>query len=1767
MISGASMQAAPGLSLKTKKGWASLFLLLLGLGQAQAQFYYYESFSGTSAPGWEFLQGGTSPGPRLTANATPAGTDPETGLTIDADGQGWLRLSSLTGFQANVVSLDTVIPSANNTVTIQFDFTAWNRNTGSGADGLAMFLWNANTAINPGADGGSLGYAQKTGINGLAGGYLGVGIDVFGNFQNATEGRTGSWTNYTTNNPGSKPNEVSVRGPGSGTSGYYVLGGTGSTNYTDPTLPAISSLGSTNLAFATYTTRPDQDQEDYRALRVVLSSSNTLTVSLKAGAANPFVDLFTLDVSMFTRPDQLRIGFSAATGGLHQVYEIRNLTISTSGLTGTSYWDNDTESLLWSGATNWAPNTIPTNYATVAFTDSYPNTLTNQTVVIDGGDKTLNSITFNGATSFTLQAQTTQKLILDTNGGGDSYITIANSPNGNADQTISADLQMNNTLRVQNLVSQTLTLNGNIANGGHLLRMNSFGTTLLNGQISGTGSLFKTGSGTAVLSGSNSYTGTTTVAEGTLRITHGSALGTSAGGTTVSNGASLALASNITVASEPLTLYGAGDGGRGALYSATGTNQWNGNITLATNTSLGAETGASLRVNGVISGSGQNLTKVGAGTLVLAATNTYTGTTTLQNGTLILNASSPNAANGSLGNASSTVQIGSSSTLSTDHLALLLGPDGTTLGRSINVTNAGASVTLGGTNTSGTNTFSGAITLNRSANLYASNGGTVVFSGALNGSTNGITKTGTGTIILSGTGANTLSGSNTIQSGTLILNKTAGVNALSGSILVGDGSGGAGADILRLANSNQIDDSARLHIASSGSFQLNNFSETIGGLSGDSGSQITLGSGTLTVSQTNTSTFAGVISGTGGLTKTNTGNLILSGTNTFTGPLTIGQGTLTIGTANALADTVDVTMTGGTLAVTGVADSLRTNTINSASSLDFLGQAGGYLTFSNLAGSGSLTVNNWIGSLSGNGNTRFIVNTNAIALSTNNITFAGWGTGSQLINLGGGLYEIVPLLSGAFEWDGSNDNSWTTGANWTNNTAPNAIDAVTLFRDLDTGDRIVEIPATGGSTRTNGTLILNSTNGGYLIQSSANNTVRTLAFDVSSGSAYITVAGSDAHRIGGSNRPIDIDMNDALIINNNSSAGIGLTIGFGTNTGEDIENNGNTLTFSGSGTTVVNSLIYETGGLVKSDGGTVRLNNANTYSGGTTLNAGTIQLGTNNALGSGTVTINGGAFEAFGAARSLTNALTINNSFAINGTNDLTFNRTGTSTLASNATITVTNGINATFSATHSLGGSGTLTKDGAGTLTLLATNNTYTGGIVVNAGTLQTTNVGTTTLGGTGTGTYFGTGTNLTVNGGTLLVSSTSNNAITIASGGTVQVNGGLFAVTNNNAGTSADFNLNGTLRVDGGAASINTGDDINLAGGSRLILTSGSSTFSAGGTIVTAGTATTNRAEILVSGTAQAQFNLTTNGGDGNEFTLSRFDVLQVTGTNAQVTINGETNSTINLTGQVNLFNGGQLTVAQGTALINSNTVLNGGTNAAKGTLNLYGNLQVGASNQLANAPNITLYVTNATSTNTITSTTGTNSITGIGTLTKNGPGTTLIAASINNIDANRVVVNAGTLLIGNNERIANSADLDLAGGRFATGGFSETLDTLTLSANSVIDMGSGNSFLTFNSVATWDPNATLNILNWSGLTTGGGTDRIRFVNDPTDVIGAGIANITFDGYYKAKIVQFGGYYEIVPIPETENILAAFALALLLAWRERRRLHSWLAALRSRA
>lgn len=161
-----------------------------------------------------------------------------------------------------------------------------------------------------------------------------------------------------------------------------------------------------------------------------------------------------------------------------------------------------------------------------------------------------------------------------------------------------------------------------------------------------------------------------------------------------------------------------------------------------------------------------------------------------------------------------------------------------------------------------------------------------------------------------------------------------------------------------------------------------------------------------------------------------------------------------------------------------------------------------------------------------------------------------------------------------------------------------------------------------------------------------------------------------------------------------------------------------------------------------------------------------------------------------------------------------------------------------------------------------------------------------------------------------------------------------------------------------------------------------------------------------------------------------------------------------------------------------------------------------------------------------------------------------------------ATSISVSNGTLLLGASDEINNTADLTLGtGGIFNLAGFSEGsisadgLGTLILTGNATFDFGtaaSGTSILRFEGAGT--RSGKLSLLDYDI-----GTDRLLFTGVATDpgsfgsVYGPG--DISFNGMDGFAAIQFGGYYEIVPVPEPGTILGASALLGLVAWRERRR------------
>jgi len=189
--------------------------------------------------------------------------------------------------------------------------------------------------------------------------------------------------------------------------------------------------------------------------------------------------------------------------------------------------------------------------------------------------------------------------------------------------------------------SGTLTLSGAMSGSGNSITFGGAGNVTYDGVI-GTvaGTLTKDGSGTLRLTNANTYQGATAIDAGIVDIQNATSLGTTAGGVVVADGATLQGSVFLTVGVEALTLNGSGVGNVGALNTSVDGLTWQGAVTLASNTSIGAAGSTTTTVSGTITGAGSiGLTKVGAGNVSIATT-TLGGNLTISAGTLIASGAS-----------------------------------------------------------------------------------------------------------------------------------------------------------------------------------------------------------------------------------------------------------------------------------------------------------------------------------------------------------------------------------------------------------------------------------------------------------------------------------------------------------------------------------------------------------------------------------------------------------------------------------------------------------------------------------------------------------------------------------------------------------------------------------------------------------------------------------------------------------------------------------------------------------------------------------------------------------------------------------------------------------------------------------------------------------------------------------------------------------------------------------------------------------------------
>lgn len=752
-------------------------------------------------------------------------------------------------------------------------------------------------------------------------------------------------------------------------------------------------------------------------------------------------------------------------------------------------------------------------------------------------------------------------------------------------------------------------------------------STIREGDSTDSLTLVKTDQGRLILSGDNTYHGGTRIDGGTLQISADNNLGQSGTGVTINNGSTFQLGADFTT-QRTLTL---GTSGADAVFDLNSHHF----------SPVGDITGAgNLKVT--------SSTHDAASTLSLDRANRYQGTTLIEGTGQAHNVTVNASQTGTFGsNASSTVNV--------------------TKGAALNVSGAATSLQ--------------SLTLNIADSLLTLKDTVTAASATLN---------------LSGTAKALIAGNATAGQSTINVSET------STMALEEDASGGSAtvtnSGLMSFAD-RALADMTMVKNLSGGRVDISHVDSatSVGSLSG--AGNVELGDKTLSLGNLGLNdTISGIISGdSGNLVKIGDGILTLTGDNTWTGTTSVDEGVLLVN-GNQAAATGDVTVKagatlGGNGIIGGAVNVADNGHITAGSTLNSVGK----LT------TGALTLND---------------------LSQLDYQFGQaytpGGAFNDLINVNGDL-----VLDGKLNIETSPGGSFDVGVyrvinysgTLTNNVmdianAPTAADSLYVQTSVNNQVNLVNHggltlrfwDGTGGE---NGELKNNGViNGGDGIwQSSHGNDNWTTDESTPEGAlnAPFTDAAFAVFQGVAGNVTVDNSLGDVII-----SGAQFATDGYRVAGDAITTNTANTLIRVGDGTidgagyiATIDSEIRGSGGVNKSDLGTLILTGENSYSGGTTITAGTLQVSGDKNLGAANtgITFNGGTLkygDAFNTARQVT--------------------------LESGGGTFDTNGFNVEL--LTDVEGSGQLTKTGQGTL-MLTLDTSYTGGTHVVQGTLQLGNGG----------------------------------------------------------------------------------------------------------------------------------------------------------------------------------------------------------------------------------------------------------------------------------------------------------------------------------------------------------------------------------------------------------------------------------------------------------
>ncbi len=1366
------------------------------------------------------------------------------------------------------------------------------------------------------------------------------------------------------------------------------------------------------------------------------------------------------------------------------------------------------------------------------------NTLTSQgkitgginAILINSGSKN-NTLTLNTGTEISgsitddnNSASANNNLILDGEGTLGSSISGLNSVTSSGDWTLSgATMNLSGTTNSALWVkSGTLILNGamtakgatvdsgttlQIGNGGTLgafngdivdngtLTFNRSDAAAYGSVISGSGNVVKQGGGELTLSNNNSYSGGTTIAEGTLTATAGGALGSG----NIDNRAYLKLdaasASDPFIVADLTTHSGATvEIGAGSTLQANTLTQQDGSTLTA---DLTATSGPAIRAKNVNLDGTLNVASP-ASQEPIRSTDDLISLALIESDNAISGDFDGITINGNAMNPDAFITVVGQKNVNDTHYDLV-----ETLTWYADHDNAAIDA-------------HGTFNLADADDSFTVN--TVLENVDANSGWNGqsLTKTGAGTLILNA--ENTYTGGTTISDGTLIANN---VEAL-----------GTG----------NVTDNATLELNTGGDFTNN--------ISG-SGQVVKSGDKTLTLSGINSYTGGTTISG-GTLIAThvnalgtgaidNRASLLLdaSGQFTVTDLTTESGGNTEIGAGSTLQATTLTQKSDSTLTI-----NLNSNTadpvIHAASQVSLAGTL-------DITGVGDV-LDSDPASTDDLDTFTLIASDKTIAGDFEKLTVAGMDADlADFITVDGRIddtgkqYELTTALT----WYADRDDA-VTDAHGTFNLT-NADGSFAVNTVLENVDATLDPASATGWDGTSlikqgaGTLILNAENtytggttisGGTLVATNVDalgsgdvtddatlelNTGGTFDNAIS-GSGQVVKSGDETLTLSGSNSYTDgtLISGGTLVASNVEALGSGdvtddavLELNTGgdfdnaiSGSGQVVKSGDETLTLSGSNTytggtlisggtlvasnvealgsgDVTNDAVLElnTGGtfdntisgsgrVVKSGDGALTLSGANSYSGGTLISDGTLIAGRVDVLGSGDVTDNatlelntGGTFDnaisgSGQVVKSGDDVLTLSGANSYSGgtlISDGTLvasnvEALGTGDVTDNATLEMNTG----GDFINNIGGTGRVEKSGDDALTLSGSN-TYTGGTTINDGTLIATSVDALGSGDVTNNAVLelNTGGDFINNiGGTGRVEKSGDETLTLSgsntyTGGTL-ISGGTLVATNVEALGTGDVTDNAVLELNTG------GDFINNIGGTGRVEKSGDDTLTlsgsnsyTGGTLISSGTLVATNVDALGTGdvTDNAVLELNTGGTFDNAISGS-----------GQVVKSGD--ETLTLSG-ANSYTGGTL-ISSGTLVANDVNALGTGdvTDNAVLELNTGGDFDnaISGSGQVVKSGDETLTLS------------GANSYTG-GTLISGG---TLVATSVEALGSGDVTDNAvlelntgGTFdnAISGSGQVVKSGDktLTLSGANSYTGG--TTISGGTLVASNVEALGSGD------------------------------------------------------------------------------------------------------------